>query len=80
MNEDHDYWPVHQPFAYEAPIPGLNWYSGCDPDRPRVNPETGICESCGATACPTCGSEIVKIKWAKLGDFVRKECQCKEPV
>lgn len=53
---DHDEWPVHQPGpAYEAPIPGVHWYGGCDPDRPRVNPELAVCESCGESACGICG-------------------------
>lgn len=63
-------WPVHQPEAVDAPIPGRHWYSGCapggdfDPETyswlgtgPRVNHETGICEGCGRTACKTCGRE-----------------------
>ena len=52
-----DGWPVHQPDAPEAPIPGRHWYSGCNPDRPRVNPSTGICEDCGGRACRVCGRE-----------------------
>lgn len=54
---DRDDWPVHRPAAPEAPIPGRHWYSGCNPDMPRVNPETGVCEDCGATACRVCGRE-----------------------
>lgn len=55
---DRDDWPVHQPGpAYEAPIPGLHWYGGCEPGYPRVNPQTGRCESCGETACVVCGRE-----------------------
>lgn len=50
-------WPVHQPEAFDAPIPGRQWYSGCDPDRPRVNPATGRCVGCGGVACPVCGLE-----------------------
>jgi hypothetical protein len=53
---DRDEWPVHQPRAWDAPIPGTHWYSGCDPDRPRVRPD-GTCESCGERACPECGRE-----------------------
>lgn len=61
--------PVHQPRAWDAPIPGVHYYAGCepggdfDPERgtyegtgPRVNPD-GVCESCGARACATCGRE-----------------------
>lgn len=47
-------WPTHQPIAPDAPIPGRHWYSGCDPDGARVNPE-GVCEGCGEKACPVCG-------------------------
>lgn len=67
---DHDNWPVHQPAAPEAPIPGRHWYAGCEPggdydyelgqytgEGPRVNPLTGICEGCGEHACPVCGRE-----------------------
>lgn len=55
---DRDDWPVHQPGpAYDAPIPGVHWYGGCDPDYPRVNPATGRCESCGEKACRECGRE-----------------------
>lgn len=54
---EHDEWPVHQPDAPDAPIPGRHWYSGCNPDRPRVNPATGICEDCGGVACRECGRE-----------------------
>jgi hypothetical protein len=54
---DHDEWPVHRPAAPEAPIPGTHWYSGCDPDRPRVNPLTSRCEGCNALACRVCGRE-----------------------
>lgn len=52
---DRDDWPVHQPGPADAPIPGVHWYAGCDPDRPRVNPATGLCESCGEAACVECG-------------------------
>ena len=44
-------WPTHQPEAPEAPIPGRHWYGGCDPDRPKVDPD-GICLGCGDRACP----------------------------
>jgi hypothetical protein len=47
-------WPVHHPYAPDAPIPGTHHYSACDPDRPRVAPD-GVCEGCGEKACPTCG-------------------------
>jgi len=50
-------WPVHQPECYDAPIPGRQWYSGCTPDRPRVNPATGRCLECGEEACPVCGRQ-----------------------
>lgn len=55
--EQREDWPVHQPDAPEAPIPGRHWYSGCNPDRPRVNPATGCCEDCGDKACVECGRE-----------------------
>ena len=48
-------WPTHQPTVPEAPIPGRDWYGGCEDGYPRVNPVTGICESCGEKACPKCG-------------------------
>jgi hypothetical protein len=48
--------PVHRPAAPDAPIPGRHWYSGCDPDRPRVRPD-GVCAGCGEHACPDCGHE-----------------------
>jgi len=50
--------PVHRPFAPDAPIPGNHWYGGCDPDLPRVGAD-GVCEGCGAAACPGCGYEVV---------------------
>lgn len=53
---DREDWPVHQPDAPEAPIPGRHWYQACDPDLPRVSP-FGVCESCGGVACPVCGRE-----------------------
>lgn len=56
MLDDRDDWPVHQPAAPDAPIPGKHWYSGCDPDGPRVRPD-GVCEGCGGHACPHCGKE-----------------------
>lgn len=49
-------WPVHQPAAPEAPIPGRHWYASCNPDQPRVNPD-GVCEDCGGRACAECGRE-----------------------
>lgn len=65
-----DLWPVHQPEAPDAPIPGRHWYAGCEPGGdldhesgryhgtgPRVHPFTGICEGCGGHACPMCGRE-----------------------
>jgi hypothetical protein len=51
---DREDWPVHQPPAPEAPIPGIHHYSGCSPDRGRVTPQ-GVCEDCGERACPVCG-------------------------
>ena len=50
------YRPPHQPECFEAPIPGRQWYGGCDPDLPRVDAD-GICEGCGGHGCPTCGRE-----------------------
>lgn len=65
-----DAWPVHQPEAHDAPIPGRHWYAGCEPSGdmdhetgqhagtgPRVNPSTGKCEGCGEAACRICGRE-----------------------
>lgn len=53
---DRDDWPVHRPGpAYEAPVPGIHWWGGCNPDYPKVNPETGCCEDCGEPACTVCG-------------------------
>lgn len=52
----YDDRPVHQPECFEAPIPGRQWYSACDPDRPRVG-SSGVCEECGERACPECGRE-----------------------
>jgi hypothetical protein len=49
-----DGWPIHQPIAPSAPIPGRHWYGGCNPDTPRVRPD-GVCEDCGDHACPVCG-------------------------
>lgn len=48
-------WPRHRPAAPDAPIPGRNWFGGCDPDGPRVTP-AGVCESCGELACALCGT------------------------
>ena len=56
--EDQSDWPVHAPFAPDAPIPGHNWFASCDPDMPRVDPD-GVCRGCGEHACPDCGHEIV---------------------
>lgn len=53
--------PNHHPFAYDAPIPGMNWYAGCDPDGTTVN-EEGVCNGCGEKACPDCGHEVVNGK------------------
>lgn len=47
---------VHRPSAPDAPIPGKQWYGGCDPDYPLVD-EDGICQGCGEQACPECGYE-----------------------
>lgn len=57
VNVPYDDWPIHQPECFDAPIPGRQWYGGCDPDRPRVDPATGICVSCGGRACRDCGRE-----------------------
>jgi hypothetical protein len=67
---DRDEWPIHQPEALEAPIPGRHWYAGCEPGGdwdyelgnytgtgPRVNPATGRCVACGQSACRECGRE-----------------------
>lgn len=51
----HDDWPLHRPSAPEAPIPGRFWYAGCNPDGGRIDPETGICDDCGESACRVCG-------------------------
>lgn len=51
--------PIHQPYAPDAPIPGIHHYSGCDDGYPRVNAD-GRCESCGKPACPHCGKELCK--------------------
>ena len=45
--------PAHRPEALDAPIPGRNWFSGCDPDQPRVF--RGRCLGCGEVACDECG-------------------------
>lgn len=68
--EDRDDWPVHQPECFDAPIPGRQWFSGCEPGGdwdseigaydgigPRVDPSTGVCVGCGRTACRACGRE-----------------------
>lgn len=75
---NRDDWPHHAPIAPDAPIPGRNWFSGCEPGGdwdsetgrytgtgPRVSP-AGICESCGETACPVCGA----------GFYPDGGCQC----
>lgn len=67
MMED---WPIHEPRAWDAPIPGVHYYAGCEPGGdwddelggyhgtgPRVNPGTGVCEGCGESACRVCGRE-----------------------
>ena len=56
MTTDVQNWPVHQPECHEAPIPGRQWYSSCDPDHPRVGPD-GACLECEGRACPECGRE-----------------------
>lgn len=56
MSERED-WPVHQPAAPEAPIPGQHWYLGCDDGFARIDPATGICEGCGGYGCRECGRE-----------------------
>jgi hypothetical protein len=61
-------WPVHQPEAPDAPIPGRHWYSACEPQdydseigyyghAGVVDPSTGLCTSCGRSACRECGRE-----------------------
>ena len=52
----YDDEPTHRPYAPDAPIPGRNWYSGCDPDYPTVD-ANGTCRGCGKKACPECGRE-----------------------
>lgn len=67
--DPRDGWPVHQPECHDAPIPGRNWFAGCEPGGdydaelgtydgtgPRVRPD-GTCEGCGGRACPDCGRE-----------------------
>lgn len=71
MMVDRDDWPFHQPAAPDAPIPGRHWYAGCDPDGPRVNPTTGVCEGCGATACRVCGRDDCPDHPDELVDTVR---------
>ena len=53
-----DDWPRHQPAAPDAPIPGRQWYGGCEDGYPRVDPATGVCEGCGGVACRVCGCEF----------------------
>jgi hypothetical protein len=68
--DEREDWPVHQPEATDAPIPGRHWYSCCEPldydsergyygvaPGARVNPATGLCENCGRPACRECGRE-----------------------
>lgn len=62
---ERDDWPRHQPIAPDAPIPGRQWYGGCDPDGGYVSPE-GICSSCHEKACPRCGA----------GFYPDGRCQC----
>ena len=52
-----EHWPLHQPAAPDAPIPGRHWWGGCDDSKSRVDPFTGVCEGCGGIACPDCGAE-----------------------
>jgi hypothetical protein len=61
--------PRHRPIAPEAPIPGRQWYGGCNPDGGYVTAE-GVCDDCGERACPVCGS----------GYYGPRErgCQCSE--
>lgn len=69
-DDPRDEWPVHQPECFDAPIPGRQWFGGCEPGGdwdseygrytgtgPRVDPVTGICEGCHRAACPDCGRE-----------------------
>lgn len=73
LEAEHESWPVHQPEAHDAPIPGRHWYAGCDPDLPRVRPD-GICEGCGGRACPQCGRENCPVAvYNALRDELRKE-------
>lgn len=81
MSLYEDERPVHRPAAYDAPIPGRHWYSGCEPGG-DFDPETlqyeghgplvgedGFCRSCGAKACPDCGAEF----------YPDGGCQCPAP-
>ncbi len=52
----HSDWPRHQPECFDAPIPGRQWYGGCEPGA-RVNPATGLCGCCGGSGCTVCGRE-----------------------
>lgn len=69
-SRNSDDWPVHQPEATDAPIPGRQWYSGCEPGGdldiesghyegtgPRLNPATGRCTGCGEPGCRVCGRQ-----------------------
>lgn len=76
---DEDDWPVHQPPAPEAPIPGIHHYAGCNPDRPRVQPD-GTCEECGARACPECGKGGESVSCPDCGrgkiHYLQSCCAC----
>jgi hypothetical protein len=89
---DREDWPIHQPPAPEAPIPGIHHYSGCEPggdwdselgrytgEGPRVKPD-GICEGCGERACPVCGKggEAVACPDCKRGKvhYLQACCAC----
>lgn len=65
----HEDWPRHQPIAPDAPIPGRQWYGGCNPDGGHVSP-AGVCSECGETACPTCGGGYY--------GPLKRGCQCSE--
>lgn len=49
--------PRHLPECFDAPIPGRQWYGGCNPDGGHIHPGTGLCSECGARACRECGLE-----------------------
>ena len=87
--ERHDDRPVHQPPAYDAPIPGIHFYAGCEPggdmdletgrytgSGPRVNPD-GICEGCGEPACPICGKGGESVSCPECGEGrVHRQLSC----